>query len=373
MPWYPIVLRPALFAMDAERAHDFTMGCLRLASRSRFLCERIRCHHAFGDARLAQTLWGRRFAHPVGLAAGLDKNAEAIPALAAMGFSQVEVGTVTGVGQPGNPQPRLFRLKADHGIINRMGFNNHGCQRVAMNLARQFDRFGGRRRPATVLGINLGKSKMVELDQAATDYEASIAALGPLADYLVINVSSPNTPGLRDLQGESALRPLLQRVRAAVDHHAPNAPLLLKIAPDLAEAGIDAVVDVALESRLDGLIATNTTISRDGLTTPAPRIQACGAGGLSGRPLLDRSTAVLARVARRLRAANSPVPVIGVGGIDSAEAAWRKIGAGADLVQLYSALIYHGPGIIETINRGLVERLERHGLKSIGEAVGRDL
>ncbi len=373
MSLYQTILRPALFAMDAEHAHEFTVGSLRLASLSPWLCARIRAHHGFGDARLGQTLWGRRFVNPVGLAAGMDKDAVAIEAFAALGFGHVEIGTVTGLAQPGNPRPRLFRLKADEAVINRMGFNNLGCEAVAAALAARFHPAGGAKRPACVLGINLGKSKVVELERAAEDYERSVRALGNLADYVVVNVSSPNTPGLRDLQGEAALRPLLTHVRMILDRVAAGTPLLLKIAPDLADAGIDSAVDVALETGCDGLITTNTTITRDGLATPAERISGIGAGGLSGRPLRARATAVLARAARRVLASPRPIPLIGVGGIDSADAAWEKLTHGASLVQVYSAMIYHGPDLIAAINRGLVERIGRYGLRSIGEAIGRDL
>jgi dihydroorotate dehydrogenase len=221
-----------------------------------------------------------------------------------------------------------------------------------------------------VLGVNIGKSKVVDLGQALSDYEASVRALAPVADYLVVNVSSPNTPGLRDLQGEAALRPLLAGVRAALDAVRPGLPLLLKIAPDLADAGIDAAVDVALETRLDGIIASNTTIGREGLTTPAERVAAIGNGGLSGAPLRAKATAVLARVARRLA---GRLPVIGVGGIDSPEVAWEKICHGATLVQVYTGFVYEGPGLVKRINRGLLAKLDEHRIAGIAQAVGRAL
>ncbi len=371
--FYRLALRPALFAMDAERAHDFSLGALATVSRLPRLCRTVREVNEVGDPRLAQTVFGRRFANPVGLAAGLDKNGVAVEGLAAVGFSHVEIGTVTGRAQPGNPPPRLFRLRADEAIINRMGFNNRGCAAMAAQLARDYDPCGGGRRPPCVLGINLGKSKVVDNAEALADYEASIRAIGRYADYLVVNVSSPNTPGLRDLQSEAALRPLLSGVRACVDRAAAGCPLLLKIAPDLSPAGIDAAVDVALETACDGIIATNTTIGREGLATDPARIAGIGAGGLSGRPVHELSTRVLARVCRRVRAAPRPVPVIGVGGIDSAEAAWRKLTHGASLVQVYSALIYHGPGLIPALNRGIAARLGQLGLTGIHEAIGRDL
>lgn len=373
MTLYHTVLRPALFAMDAEGAHDLAIGSLALASRLPGVCREVRGWLAVGDPRLNVSAFGRQFANPVGLAAGLDKNGVAVEGLAAVGFSHVEIGTVTGRAQPGNPQPRLFRLRGDEAIINRMGFNNRGSAALAANLARAFSPVGGPRRPPCVLGINLGKSKVVDNAEALADYEESIRAVGRYADYLVVNVSSPNTPGLRDLQSEAALRPLLAGVRACVDRAAAGTPLLLKIAPDLSDAGIDAAVDVALETGCDGIITTNTTIGRTGLSESPARIAAIGAGGLSGRPVRERSTYVLARVARRIRAQARQIPVIGVGGIDSAEAAWDKLTHGASLVQVYSALIYHGPLLVRDINLGLVEKLEALGMRTISEAVGRDL
>ncbi len=352
------LLRPLVFRLDAERAHHAAIGTLaRLPTP---VARLIADHARVGDPVLRQTVWGLPFAGPVGIAAGLDKNAEAVEGLLATGASHVEIGTVTGLAQPGNPQPRLFRLPADQAVINRMGFNNHGCSAVAARLM-------ARPRPRGVLGVNIGKSKVVDLERALDDYRASIAALAPSADYLVINVSSPNTPGLRDLQAEHALRPLLAGVRAAGDAVRPGLPLLLKIAPDLADAGIDAAVDVALETGCDGLICANTTIGRDGLATPAERIAAIGAGGLSGAPLRARATVVLARAARRVA---GRIPLIGVGGIDSGPAAWERIRHGASLVQVYTALIYHGPGLVRRIHRHLAAECQRRGLRTVAEAVG---
>ena len=366
MGLYTAALRPLLFACDAERAHHLALFGARVGlalapmRALAHLCQRV------SDPRLAQTVFGLPFANPVGLAAGLDKNGVAIDPLATCGFSHVEIGTITGQVQPGNPAPRLFRLVADRAIINRMGFNNRGAHEVGARLARRY----ANRRPRCVLGINIGKSKVVDLDQALSDYEISVRALAGVADYLVVNVSSPNTPGLRDLQSEAALRPLLAGVRVCLDAVRPGLPLLLKIAPDLADAGLDAAVDVALETRLDGIIATNTTIGRTGLGTPAERVQAIGNGGLSGAPLRTRSTAVLAHVARRLA---GRLPVIGVGGIDSAEAAWEKISHGATLAQVYTGFVYEGPGLVKRINRGLLAKLDAHGIPSLAAAVGRAL
>jgi dihydroorotate dehydrogenase len=367
MTAYTTLLKPLLFRLDPELAHNLIISMLQHASPPTLL----RRLYGYRHPLLAQRVWGRDFVSPIGLAAGLDKNGVAIDALAACGFSHVEIGTVTGQAQPGNPQPRLFRLPDDYAVINRMGFNNHGAAAVAARLSARYQK----RRPDCVLGINLGKSKVVDLGAALSDYEISVRALGALADYVVVNVSSPNTPGLRDLQGEAHLRPLLAGVRAALDAVAPGKPLLLKIAPDLSDDGIDAAVDVALGTGCNGLIATNTTITRGGLRTPMVLVDAMGAGGLSGAPLRLRSTAVLARVARRVLAQPPAqrVPVIGVGGVDSAQAAWEKLGHGATLVQIYSAMIYHGPELVARINRELVALCERHGLRSISDAIGRDL
>ena len=367
MDAYTALLKPLLFRLDPEVAHNLLMGALQHAAPAAVL----RGLYGFRHPALVQQVWGQEFTSPIGLAAGLDKNGVAIDALAACGFSHVEIGTVTGQAQPGNPKPRLFRLVDDRAVINRMGFNNHGAAVVAARLRARY----ATRRPGCVLGINLGKSKVVELGAALADYEISVRALAALADYVVVNVSSPNTPGLRDLQGEAHLRPLLAGVRSTLDAVAPGKPLLLKIAPDLSDAAIDAAVDVALETGCNGLIATNTTITRGGLRTSAARVDGIGAGGLSGAPLRVRSTAVLARVARRVltQPTAQRVPVIGVGGVDSAEAAWEKLSHGATLVQVYSALVYHGPALIGRINRGLVRLLEQHGMTSIGQAVGRAL
>lgn len=366
---YLDLLRPALFRTPPEKAHDLALGACALATRVPGLC-RLGRRLTAPAPRLALDLWGRRFASPLGLAAGMDKNGVAIDAFAAFGCSHVELGTVTALAQPGNPRPRFFRLPEDRAVVNRMGFNNLGAPAVAAALAQRFDPAGGARRPLCRLGINLGKSKATALEQAAEDYAASLGALAPFADYLVVNVSSPNTPGLRDLQEEARLRPLLAGVRAAADAIAPGTPLLLKIAPDLADAGLDAAVDVALECRLDGLIATNTTIAREGLASDPALVAACGGGGLSGAPLARRSDAVLARVARRVA---RRVPIIGVGGVDSAEAAWRKLGLGASLVQLYTGLVYRGPLLVRAIHRGLERRLVQAGLRTLAEAVGRAL
>lgn len=358
MDWYALA-KPIIFQLPPETAHHATVAMLASGLGPRV--------HIAADPRLQVRLGDVAFAHPVGLAAGLDKDAEAVVGFARLGFSHIEVGTVTARPQPGNPKPRAFRLPRDAALINRFGFNNQGAAAMARRLA-------GQPKPPCVLGINLGKSKIVPNEQALDDYRASVRLLGARGDYVVVNVSSPNTPGLRDLQAEGVLRGLLTGVRAELDAVAPGKPLLVKIAPDLADAGIDAAVDAAIESRCSGLICTNTTIGRGGLSYDDLWVAERGAGGLSGAPVRARSTAVLAHVARRLRAlGRADMPLIGVGGIDSAEAAWEKIGHGATFVQVYTGLIMRGPWLVRSIVAGLSERLDRYRLADIAAAVGRDL
>ncbi|TVR15790.1 MAG: quinone-dependent dihydroorotate dehydrogenase [Planctomycetota bacterium] len=368
---YGTWLRPLLFTQDPETVHHRAMAGMRLglgAGPVRALAAQwTACTHP----ALHVQAFGCHFPGVVGLAAGFDKDGHAIDPLASLGFSHVEVGTVTGQGQSGNPLPRSFRLRFDRALINRMGFNNAGCERMAAYLRQRYDSVGsGPRRPRCPLGINLGKTKAVALDEALDDYRRSVQALAPFADYLVVNVSSPNTPGLRDLQSEAALRPLLRGVRAAVDAVTPGRALLLKIAPDLNDAGIDAAVDVALQEGCQGLICTNTTIARPRLATPWNRVEGIGAGGLSGAPLRHRSTQVLARVARRI---DGRVPIIGVGGIESPEHVWEKIAHGASMVQIYTGFVYGGPAIVRRLHRGTLALLRRHKLRHISQAVGRSL
>jgi dihydroorotate dehydrogenase len=301
--------------------------------------------------------FGLTFPNAVGLAAGFDKNARAWPAAAALGFGHVEIGTVTALAQPGNPKPRMFRYPKEEAVINRMGFNNDGAEAVARRLATQAPK-GSRAIP---LGVNLGKSKVTDLDQATQDYLSSFKLLADYADYLVLNVSSPNTPGLRELQDESRLRELLGAVTAANRDRAQaggraRVPVLLKIAPDLTYAQIDAVLGVIAQYGLDGIIATNTTLAR-----PGPFAAVHEAGGLSGKPLRRRSTQIIHYIAK---ATHGRLPIIGVGGITDFVSAGEKLDAGATLVQVYSGLIYRGPFFARQLARGLADRQMDFGVKS---------
>ncbi len=297
---------------------------------------------------------GIRFPHVLGLAAGFDKNAVGIDALAGLGFGHVEIGTVTGEPQPGNPTPRLFRLTADRAIVNRMGFNNDGAEAVSRRLAA---RSASGKASDVVLGVNIGKTKVVAEEDAIADYEKSTRLLAPHADYLVVNVSSPNTPGLRDLQAVEKLQPLLEAVRRKADEvtaaRSSRVPLLVKIAPDLSDEDVLAVADMALAIGLDGIIATNTTISREGLNSDPVKVAEIGAGGLSGRPLTQRSVEVMRMLRGRVGA---DLTLIGVGGVTTPEDARARLDAGADLLQGYTAFIYEGPLWPRTIVRGLAGR-----------------
>ena len=359
---------------DAEQLSRITLSLLGEASLRRDwplvreslegLAAELQCR----DARLQQTLFGCRFPNPVGLAAGFDKNGVAAGVWDRFGFGFAELGTVTWEPQAGNPRPRLFRLAAERAALNRMGFNNQGARAVRRIVERQKLAAPGQR-PA-VLGFNFGKSRGTSLELAPDDYASSLEWLAPLADYGVVNVSSPNTPGLRELQEENQLRRLVERLRRLP----ACPPLLVKIAPDLEDDAIDAIARLAYEEGLAGVIAVNTSQQRLGLENR--RLEATGrslaeeAGGLSGRPLRQRALEVL----RRLRATAGPaLPLIGVGGIDSPEAAWERISAGASLVQVYTGWIYEGPALVPAILEGILLQLERHGLATLGEAVGSGL
>ena len=326
--------------VPAERAHEAAMRAVRAAGRVPGAAAMLRRALGPRDPGLRVRALGLDFPGPLGLAAGFDKDARGVAVLGAIGFGFVEVGTVTAQPQPGNPKPRLFRLMADRAIINRMGFNNHGAAAAAARLT-------GRRR--CIVGVNIGKTKAVPDDEAVADYVASAQAVAGVADYIVVNVSSPNTPGLRDLQAADRLRPLLTAVREAIG----TVPLLVKIAPDLADEDIDTVADLALELGLDGIIATNTTIARDGLRSDPAEVTAAGAGGLSGPPLRERSLAVLRRLNSRT---GGRLVLIGAGGIETAADARERLEAGATLVQAYTGFVYGGPFWPRRINAGLAGR-----------------
>jgi dihydroorotate dehydrogenase len=350
---YERMLRPLLFRLESERAHELAVESMALLGRIGPLCRAMESLARVSPACFRPVdAFGLRFPNAVGLAAGFDKNARAWPAAAALGFGHVEIGTVTALAQPGNPRPRMFRYPAQEAVINRLGFNNEGAEAVASRLSRH-PRPGSRRIP---LGINLGKSKAVGIDRATEDYLESFGRLADLADYVTLNVSSPNTPGLRQLQDESRLRELLSAVTGANSRRASapgrtRVPILLKISPDLGYPEIDAVIRVAGEFRLDGLIATNTTLARTG-----PFAIAAEAGGLSGAPLRARSTEVVRYVAR---ATGGKLPIIGVGGITDILSAAEKLDAGATLVQLYSGLIYRGPFFAARLAWALDDRQRR--------------
>jgi dihydroorotate dehydrogenase len=358
--FYPALFRVVFQRMDPERAHHLGFGAVRAAARVPGAGAVMRAGLGPRDPRLRVKALGLEFPGPFGLAAGFDKNALGIDGLAALGFAFVEIGTVTGQGQPGNPAPRMFRLTRDRCLINRMGFNNEGADAVAERLARRAARLerrkrrGGRGPAPVILGVNIGKTKAVPEQDAVADYVYSASKLAPHADYLTVNVSSPNTPGLRNLQAVEVLRPLLLAVREAADAAAGRrVPLLVKIAPDLADADVDAVADLAVEIGLDGIIATNTTIARDGLRTPRAEVAACGAGGLSGPVLKARGLEVL----RRLRARVGPeMTLVGVGGITTAADAGEFLDAGATLLQGFTGFVYQGPLWARRIHRGLAAR-----------------
>ena len=356
MTAYGLLFDHVLTRTDPERAHHLGFGAIRAAGP---VLGAGRRELPWLERRAGVTspvrALGLTFPNVLGMAAGFDKNAVGIDALAALGFGHVEVGTVTGEAQPGNPRPRLFRLPADRAVLNRMGFNNDGAEVVARRLAaRRAARRGEADVPAVVLGVNIGKTKLVpDDDQAAVlaDYAKSARLLAPYADYLVVNVSSPNTPGLRDLQAVERLRPLLEHVRRTADEvTATRLPLLVKIAPDLSDDDVLAVADLATAIGLDGIIATNTTISRAGLRTDAAQVDAMGAGGLSGRPLAARALEVLRLLRGRVP---DDLTLVGVGGITSVEDARARLAAGADLLQGYTALIYEGPLWPRRIVRGV--------------------
>ncbi|MEE8436466.1 MAG: quinone-dependent dihydroorotate dehydrogenase [bacterium] len=370
------LLKPLWFALPPETAHRLVMGALTAGARVPGFVSVLRRAYRWEHPSLRIRLWDREFPNPVGLAAGFDKDGVALAPLLALGFGFAEAGTVTPRPQPGNPRPRMFRLPGDEGLINRMGFNNAGAEALAVRLRRFRAAF-----PDQMVGVNLGKNLDTPLEAAGRDFISAYRAVAGLADYLVVNVSSPNTPGLRGLQNRTALVEILEALSADLIRFPPtqmqypgiinSPPLLVKVSPDLDEAGLREITAAALEAGCDGLIATNTTLSKDGLNDPRGVVSHRDeAGGLSGQPLHERA---LETVAALRRFSEGRLPLIGVGGIASAEQAYRFIRAGASLVQLYSGLVYQGPGLVRRIKAGLAERLERDGFSSVQQAVGMDV
>ena len=380
MSWmYRQLVRPALFTQDAETIHNRTMRALAWAGRREWACGAMESW--FGAPKLPTNALGLWFPNPVGLAAGMDKSAEALPAWAALGFGFTELGAVTWHPQPGNPLPRVFRAIADSAIVNRMGFNNPGAETVAETLAR-WRKLG--HWPSHPVGMNLGKSKITPLEKAAEDYAKSLRVLLPHLDFFVVNVSSPNTPNLRKLQDKSALDDILSAVlsvRASAARTIPRGPngyrnhegatsskaVLVKVAPDLSLEALDEIVELALARKIDGIVATNTTVARPTPLCNQSQLVYNQPGGLSGLPLKARSTEVIRHLFRQ---SGGKLAIIGVGGIFTAADAWEKITAGASLVQIYTGLVYEGPGIVRSIVSGLLELMERHGLRDVRQAVG---
>lgn len=340
------LLKRYLFTLDPEKAHHFTFSLIKAASYFPGISFIMRKMYAYNHPSLVREVFGLRFSNPVGLAAGLDKDATLFNELGNLGFGFIEIGTLTPKPQPGNDKPRLFRLIQDEAIINRMGFNNEGVEAAAIRLKKRDDR-------SILIGGNIGKNKITPNEEAVNDYVINFNVLFDVVDYFVVNVSSPNTPNLRDLQEKEPLTKLLNTLQDINLKKGKPKPILLKIAPDLTDSQLDDIIDIVKSTKIAGVIATNTTISRGGLTVSKEKVEKIGAGGLSGKPLTKRSTEVIRYLKQK---SNNAFPVIGVGGIHSAEDAIEKIQAGADLIQLYTGFIYEGPALIKSINKALVEK-----------------
>ncbi|OLZ40457.1 dihydroorotate dehydrogenase [Natrinema saccharevitans] len=349
-------VRPLAFKLPAETAHDLGKRTLRAAQSTRPTRAALSYAYQYDDPALEVDLFETTFPNPVGVAAGFDKNAEVTHALAALGFGFVEIGTVTPYPQEGNDRPRLFRLREDEGMVNRMGFNGQGMERVKSRLEEDGT-------PAIPLGVNVGKMNSSSEREAIEDYRRVFDRLSPFADYVVVNVSCPNTPEEFDEGSPEHLRAIFETLEAENDR---DVPILVKIGPDEPEESIFDLVDIVQAFDLDGIVATNTSTSREGLASPRREEW----GGLSGKPIADRSTAVIRSLAEYT---DGDLPIIGVGGVDSPESAYEKIRAGASLVQLYTGFVYEGPSTAKRINRGLAALLERDGFSSVEDAVGADL
>jgi dihydroorotate dehydrogenase len=360
---YRHVLRPLFFRLPAETAHHVAFAGLRAIEALPLAARALAAVASHRDPRLEVEALGLRFPTPIGLAAGFDKDAVAMHALLALGFGFVEVGTLTAHAQPGNPKPRLFRLAEDRALLNRLGFNNGGSLAAVPRLSRRDPRLG-------IVGVNLGKSKITPEEEAADDYAISAARVAAFADYLVVNVSSPNTPGLRNLQAVEKLEPILRAVRRASEAACekakrPQPPaLLVKIAPDLADEDVDATAELTRALGLGGVVATNTTIRRDGLRSDPAFVASLGAGGISGAPLRARALEVLKRLRGKL---DRSIAIVSVGGIEEVEHAWARLEAGATLLQLYTGFVYGGPRIPVTLAKGLAARMDERGLARLSD------
>mgnify|MGYP000315137826 FL=1 len=343
------LFRFVLFQFDAEKVHYFVVGLLNQIHRFAPARQLFRSLYAVQHPALETNFLGLKFPNPVGLAAGFDKNAQHIDALADCGFGFIEIGTVTPKAQPGNDKPRLFRLKADQAILNRMGFNNDGVEAAIVQLKARHNR-------QIIIGGNIGKNKWTPNEEAANDYLTCFEALFPYVDYFVVNVSSPNTPNLRALQEKEPLQDLLLRLQELNKQQSQPKPILLKIAPDLSNSQIDEIIEIVTYTKIAGLIVANTTISREGLRTPAAQIEQMGAGGISGKPVTLRATEMVKYIHEQ---SNGKIPMMAVGGIHTAQDALDKLAAGATLVQLYTGFIYEGPALVKAINRALLQRVQK--------------
>ena len=341
---YKIFVRPLLFHFDPEAVHYFTFNFLKIVCKIPGVKFLMLFLYSNQEEKLERELFGIKFQSPVGLAAGFDKDAKLINELTCFGFSFIEIGTLTPKPQPGNEKPRLFRLPEDNALVNRMGFNNGGVQEAVERLKKLNSK--------VIIGGNIGKNKLTPNENAFDDYRICFEALYPYVDYFVVNVSSPNTPGLRELQEKEPLRKLLAGVKQLSLNKSKPKPILLKIAPDLTETQLSDIVTILLETKTDGVIATNTTVSRQGLATDAKELERVGTGGLSGKPLTDRSNEVISFLRMKL---GKNYPIIGVGGIMSARDAKEKIKAGADLIQIYTGFVYEGPGFVKQLNKALMD------------------
>ena len=336
---YKTIIRNLLFLFDAEKVHHFTFSLLKIVFNIPFVASVVKARHVINDKNLERNLFGLKFKNPIGLAAGFDKNAVLFDELSNFGFGFIEIGTVTPKAQEGNPKKRIFRLKKDHAIINRMGFNNDGVDAIVKRLKNK--------KTNILIGGNIGKNKITPNEKAVDDYIICFKALFNVVDYFVVNVSSPNTPNLRDLQEKKPLTDLLNSLQKENNLTKHRKPILLKIAPDLTENQLLDIIDIVKATKIDGVIATNTTLSREGLNS----LNKNEVGGLSGKPLANRSTEVIRFLAVK---SNKAFPIIGVGGIHSAQDALEKINAGADLVQLYTGFIYEGPKLVKEVNKALI-------------------